>query len=122
MVRNDQDEAHLRNYQTIGATRYLQGHQKQGLTTGRHASATSFGAVAPATGQIVISAKDHATAETFQAFLDTLRAAFPDKTIHLVLDNAMIHHAQVLQPYLLDHPELDLRFLPPSSPHLNNTE
>lgn len=92
------------------------------MTTGRHASATLFGAVAPATGQIVITEADQATAETFQAFLDTLRAAFPDKTIHLVLDNATIHHAKVLQPYLMDHPELDLRFLPPYSPNLNNTE
>ncbi len=33
-----------------------------------------------------------------------------------------IYHAQVLQPYLLDHPDRDLRFLPPYSPNLNNTE
>lgn len=73
-----------------------------------------FGAVAPAA--------DHATAETVQVFLDTLRAAFPDQTIHLVLDNATIHHAKALQPYRTDHPELDLRFLPPNSPNLNNTK
>ncbi|NMP21572.1 IS630 family transposase [Sulfobacillus sp. DSM 109850] len=92
------------------------------MTTGKHASATLFGAVAPATGQIVITEADQATAETFQTFLETLRATFPDKTVHLVLDNAKIHHAKILQPYLEDHPELDLRFLPPYSPNLNNTE
>ncbi len=70
----------------------------------------------------MITEADHATAETFQAFLETLRATFPEKTIHLILDNAKIHHAKVLQPYLAAHPELDLRFLPPYSPNLNNTE
>jgi len=56
------------------------------LTTGRHAAAILFGAVAPATGQVVMTEADQATAQTFQAFLDTVLATFPDKTIHLVLD------------------------------------
>ena len=92
------------------------------LTTGRHAAAILFGAVAPATGQVVIAEADQATAQTFQAFLDTVLATFPDKTIHLVLDNAKIHHAKILAPYLAAHPQLDLRFLPPYSPNLNNVE
>jgi transposase len=117
-----QDEAHIRDYQAIGATWYLQGHQKRVLTTGRHAAAILFGAVAPATGQVVIAEADQATAQTFQAFLDTVLATFPDKTIHLVLDNAKIHHAKILAPYLAAHPQLDLRFLPPYSPNLNNVE
>lgn len=100
----------------------MQGKQKHVLTTGRHAAATLFGAVAPATGQVVITEADKATADTFQVFLDTLLATFPGKTIHLVLDNAKIHHANILAPYLANHPELDLRFLPPYSPNLNNTE
>lgn len=117
-----QDEAHIRDYRAIGATWYLKGRQKHVLTTDNHASATLFGAVAPATGQIPITEVDRATADTFHAFLEALRATFPGKTIHLVLDNAKIHHAKVLQPDLADHPELDLRCLPPYSPNLNNPD
>ncbi len=59
-------------------------------------------------GQIVISGADRATAEPCQDFWDTLRTTFSDKTMHLVLDNATVHHAQVLQPYFLDHLVLPL--------------
>lgn len=51
-----------------------------------------------------------------------LLATFPGKTIHWALDNAKIPHAKILAPYLANHPELDLRFLPPYSPNLNHTE
>ncbi len=80
-----------------------------------------FGAVTPATGQVVITQADPATAQTFQACLDTL-ATCPNKTIHLVLDNAKIHHAKILAPYVAAHPQLDLRFVPSYSPNLNNVE
>ncbi len=70
----------------------------------------------------MVTEADQATADTFQVFLDTLLATFPGKTIHLVLDNAKIHHAKILAPYLANHPELDLRFLPPYSPNRNHTE
>lgn len=41
----------------------------------------------------------------------------------MVLDNARIHHAKLLQPFLEDHRErLELVFLPPYSPQLNLVE
>lgn len=41
----------------------------------------------------------------------------------MVLDNARIHHAKLLQPFLEDHKErLELVFLPPYSPNLNLVE
>ena len=41
------------------------------------------------------------------------------RTVHLFLDNARCHHAQMLKPRL-EHPEcrLKLHFLPPFTPHL----
>lgn len=117
-----EDESHIRAYQAIGATWFLRGQQKQVPTAGHHAAATLFGAVAPATGEVLIAQAEQATTQTFTAFLDTVRDAFPGKTVHMILDNAKIHHAKLLQPYLADHPDLALHFLPPYSPNLNNTE
>ena len=62
------------------------------------------------------------TTQTVTTFLDTLREPFPGKVVHLILDNAKMPHAKALQPYLADHPDLALHFLPPYSPNLNNTE
>jgi transposase len=41
----------------------------------------------------------------------------------MVLDNARIHHAKLIQPFLQDHSEqLELVYLPPYSPQLNIVE
>lgn len=40
----------------------------------------------------------------------------------LILDNSKIHYATELQPFLKEHPRLQLVFLPPYSPNLNPVE
>ncbi|GAU78915.1 mobile element protein [Fusibacter sp. 3D3] len=41
----------------------------------------------------------------------------------MVLDNARIHHAKLLQPFLLENSHrLELMYLPPYSPNLNLIE
>lgn len=105
----------------MGATGFLRGPQKQGPTSGHHAAAPLFGAVALATGDVLISQAEQATTTTLTAFLDTIREAFPGKAVHLILDHAKIPHAKVLQPDLADHPALTGHCLPPDSPNLNHT-
>lgn len=40
----------------------------------------------------------------------------------MVLDNARIHHATLLQPFLAQHQRLTFAFLPPYSPQFNIVE
>lgn len=117
-----EDEAHIRDYQAIGATWTLCGKQKKIKTTGRHAAAILMGTVAPATGDVIVKEYEESTANTFHQFLEVILHRYPDKQIYLILDNAKIHHAKVLAPFLADHPALHLLFLPPYSPNLNNVE
>lgn len=43
--------------------------------------------------------------------------------IVMILDNSRIHHAKLLEPFLLEHKHrLELVFLPPDSPKLNLIE
>lgn len=42
--------------------------------------------------------------------------------IIIILDNAKIHHAKLVQKYLKDHPYLKFWYLPPYSPNLNLIE
>jgi ABC-type phosphate transport system auxiliary subunit len=54
-------------------------------------------------------------AHAFLQFLQYTLDQYPDKHVVMVLDNANIHHAKVLQPFLQEHEEqLTLVFLPPN--------
>lgn len=68
-----EDEAPIRDYPAIGTTWFLRGQPKKVRTTGRHAAATLMGAVAPATGDVVVREYLESTAATFQQFLDVIR-------------------------------------------------
>ena len=48
--------------------------------------------------------------------------AYPSGTITMILDNARIHHAKLLEPFLEENKRLTLVFLPPYSPQLNIVE
>ena len=116
------EEAHIRDDPASGATWFLRGHQKKVRTTGRHAAAILMGTVAPATGDVIVEEYEESTADTFHQFLQVILHRYPGKQIYLILDHAKIHHAQVLAPFLADHPARHLLFLPPYSPHWNNVE
>ncbi|MCM3342941.1 transposase, partial [Paenibacillus sp. MER TA 81-3] len=76
-----------------------------------------------ATGQIVWQEDEQYTAETFLSFLEKIVTQYPAGQIAIVLDNARIHHAKLLQPFLDKMKgRLELVFLPPYSPHLNVVE
>lgn len=67
---------------------------------------------------------DRISAETTLSLLQKLEAAYPKKRrIHVFLDNARYHHANMLKPWL-NRPDCRIRlhFLPPYAPHLNPIE
>ncbi len=55
-------------------------------------------------------------------FLGKVLEAYPSGTITMVLDNARIHHAKLLEPFLNENKRLTFVFLPPYSPQLNIVE
>lgn len=76
-----------------------------------------------ATGQIVWQEDEQYTAETFLEFLRKVVDVYPSGNIVMVLDNARIHHAKLLEPFLNElNGRLKLVFLPPYSPQLNIVE
>jgi transposase len=55
-------------------------------------------------------------AETFLAFLNAVLDHYPTGKIVMVLDNARIHHAKLLEPFLQEQKDrLEFAFLPPYS-------
>lgn len=69
-----------------------------------------------ATGDVLVKEYEASTAETFRPFLEVILARYAGKQIYMVLDNAKIPHAKILQPFLEEHPTLHRVFLPPYPP------
>lgn len=112
----------IRDYQAIQKTWFLRGKQRIIPTTGKHRGVKLLATVDYRTGRIVWQEDEH-TAETFLTFLQKVLSAYPAGSIVIVLDNARIHHAKLLQPFLEEQKgRLELVFLPPYSPQLNIVE
>ena len=59
----------------------------------------------------------------FLEFLEQTVARYPGEKVVMILDNAKIHHAKLIQPFLAEHrDDLTLVFLPPYSPQMHLIE
>ena len=75
------------------------------------------------TGEIFCVEEERYDAQVFLGFLKKLLAKYPGQRIVMILDNAKIHHAKLLTPFLKENEYvLELVFLPPYSPNLNLIE
>ena len=118
------DETHVRAYQALRTTWAEVGNQKQVPSYGHHAHVSIFGAVDVQQGDVVFHRASSANAETFLDFLRRLKEKYADQFLVLVLDNARIHHAKMVQAFP-DGEEGDafhFIFLPPYFPQLNPIE
>jgi transposase len=113
----------IRDYQALQHTWFLKGKQRIIPTTGKHRGVKLLATLNYETGQIHWTEDEQYNAETFLAFLQQILSAYPSGKITMVLDNARIHHARLLQPFLEENRDrLDLVFLPPYSPQFNLVE
>lgn len=86
---------------------------------------TLFGAVNPATGEVIVKQANKGNAKTFKQFLKKILHHYKDSKgrITIVLDNVKYHHAKSLKPFLEKHKlKVELMFLPAYSPDLNSIE
>jgi transposase len=113
----------IRDYQALQHTWFAKGKQRIIKTTGKHRGVKLLATLDYVTGQIVWQEDEHYTAETFLVFLRKVVVTYPVGKIVLILDNARIHHAKLLEPFLIEmNGRLRLVFLPPYSPQFNIVE
>jgi transposase len=112
----------IRDYQALQRTWFEKGKQRMIRTTGKHRGVKLLSTVDYCNGNIVWHEDEEYTAETFLKFLNKVIDAYPSGTITMVLDNARIHHAKMLVPFLKQNKRLTLVFLPSYSPQLNIVE
>ncbi|GAC91745.1 transposase [Anoxybacillus flavithermus NBRC 109594] len=94
------DETHVRAYQALRTTWSEVGNQKQVPSYAHHDHVSIFGAVDVQQGDVVFHRASSANAETFLDFLRRLKEKYADRFLVLVLDNARIHHAKMVQAFL----------------------
>ena len=112
----------IRDYQAITKTWFPVGKQRIIPTYGKHHGTKLLGVLNYETGEVYVEEHDKFDAVTFLMFLKSVLAQYPIGKIVMILDNARIHHAKVLKPFLKENPRLELMFLPPYSPKLNMIE
>ncbi|MDE7415494.1 MAG: IS630 family transposase [Lachnospiraceae bacterium] len=113
----------IRDYQAVMKTWFLKGKQRIIPTFGKHEGVKLVGCLDYETGRVYVEEHKKYDAEIFLHFLKNVLEQYPDGKTVMILDNARIHHAKLLQGFLEENRErLELVFLPPYSPNLNKIE
>ncbi len=114
-----EDESMIRDYQAIQKTWFAKGQQRLIPTYGKHEGVKLVGILNYETCEVYVKEHKSYDAEVFKSFLVHVLEKYPKGDIVVILDNAKIHHAKLLNGFLAENPWLHLEFLPPYSPNLN---
>ena len=118
-----EDESMIRDYQAIMKTWFPVGKQRIIPTYGKHEGVKLAGFLDYETGSVYVEEHKKYDAGVFLGFLKTVLQKYPSGKIVMILDNAKIHHAKLLQDFLEENSErLELVFLPPYSPNLKKSK
>ncbi len=86
----------------------------------RHGTTTLFAALEVATGKIIATHSKRRRRVEFLDFMDGVTAAFPNRQLHVILDNLNTHKKN--EPWLKAHPNVQFHFTPTSASWLNQIE
>jgi transposase len=88
----------------------------------RHGTTTLFAALEIATGKVTGLCKNRHRHQEFLAFLKHLARAYPDRELHLVMDNYAAHKHPNVKAWLAANPRIHVHFTPTSGSWLNLVE
>jgi len=118
-----EDESMIRDYQAISQTWFLKGKQRIIPTYGKHQGVKLLGTLNYETGETFCMESTKYNAKVFLDFLKKVIEKYPAGKTVMILDNARIHHAKLIQSFLEKNKnKIELVFLPPYSPDLNLIE
>ena len=105
----------IRDYQAIGCTWFLRGHQRKIPTYGQHKGVKLIGTLDYETGRIICTEEGAYDAAAFLRFLERTLREYPTGKIVMVLDNARIHHAKLIQSFLEENARRLALIFPPTA-------
>ena len=86
----------------------------------RHGTTTLFAALEVATGKIIATHSKRRRRVEFLDFMNSVTAAFPNRKLHVILDNLNTHKKN--EHWLKAHPNVQFHFTPTSASWLNQVE
>src|SRR5215469_1725872 len=86
----------------------------------RHGTTTLFAALEVATGQVIAAHSKRRRRVEFLGFMKHIVATFPDRELHVILDNLNTH--KKCERWLKKHPKVHFHFIPTRSSWLNQIE
>lgn len=86
----------------------------------RHGTTTLFAALEVATGKIIAEHSKRRRRVEFLGFMNCVVAAFPDRELHVIIDNLNTH--KKCDRWLKKHPKVQFHFTPTRSSWLNQIE
>ena len=86
----------------------------------RHGTTTLFAALEVATGKIIATRSKLRRRVEFLDFMNGITAAFPNRQLHVILDNLNTHKKN--EDWLKAHPNVKFHFTPTSASWLNQVE
>lgn len=86
----------------------------------RHGTTTLFAALEVATGKVIAAHSKRRRRVEFLDFMNRLVAAYPDRQLHVVVDNLNTHKKN--ERWLKKHPNVHFHFTPTRSSWLNQVE
>jgi len=90
----------IRDYQAIQKTWFRRGKQRIIPTYGKHDRVKLLDVLNYETGHVYCVEEEKYDAEVFLAVLKSVLKVYTVGQIVMVLDNARIHHAKLLEPFL----------------------
>ncbi|AET59687.1 transposase-like protein [Paenibacillus terrae HPL-003] len=115
-----EDESSIRAYMALQYNWFPKGQQREIPTYGQHQGAKLFAAINYETGYVT-HREEELDAQAFERFLKDILKTYTGNLV-IVLDNARVHHAKAIQPFLRKNPRLQFVYLPKYSPELNPVE
>jgi transposase len=114
------DECDVHLLPVLRAMWMRRGRQLRVPTPGGNRKRAVFGALDLETGTWHYAVEARKRAVEFVAFVERLAAAYPERPLLLVLDNASIHTAKAVRTWAVAHPQVELLYLPAYSGHKEN--
>ena len=114
------DECDVHLLPVLRAMWMRKGQQVRVPTPGTNRKRSIFGAFELGSGNWTYVTTERKRAVEFIVFLEQVLSTYPGKHILIVLDNASIHKAKVVEQWLKEHPPMELLYLPTYSGHTEN--
>jgi transposase len=88
----------------------------------RHGTQTLLAALEIASGEVVAHVKQRRTSVNFLRFMNDVVDAFPQRELHVILDNLNIHKNDAAQRWLKRHPRVHFHYTPTHASWTNMVE